>query len=330
LVSVHGTAHRHDYYDRHEDALFLAENAVHVLARNGRSWRRLKHLVDLALRSSGSNNTDTDTDTDTDTASSSSSNNNNLVQKSVADIGTDHGLLAAALALSGRFKSVLGVDASDKALQEGALALHAEIIEYRSRQQQPEQSQTTSMSSVPLSTPPLSQLEFRHGDGLQVVRPGEADIVCIAGMGVHTMLHILSGTKSSTERETLATLDYLACQQLILQPTNSRPRNLMMLYTGLRDRGWHVNDERIEYLSSRWYFSTSFVRSSQETHNGNDAGPLPGFKLLDQDKDSDIFRNYVEHHCSWLREDKQAAGNLRGGEEEWLEAFDNTTGTTTY
>jgi tRNA A22 N-methylase len=249
------------------------------LARNGRSWQRLKDVVDLALSS------------DTQI-------------KSVADIGTDHGLLAAALALSGRFERVLGVDASERALQDGALTLNEEILEYRREKQIRNHF----------------ALDFRHGDGLKVVQHGEADVVCIAGMGVHTMLEIVSATEVGKD---LSLLDSIGCSKLVLQPTNCRPRNLIMLYDSIRrDFGWQVEDERIEYLSSRWYFSTSFVRPDQHSSVHSNVKLLPGMKLAESDQSDSVFQAYVEHHCAWLRKDKQVAGQLRGGEEGWLEAFD--------
>jgi tRNA A22 N-methylase len=258
--------------------LSLAETAFNVLARNGRSWQRLKDVVELALISDAR-------------------------IKSVADIGTDHGLLAAALALSGRFERVLGVDASERALQDGALTLNEEMLEYR-REKHIEDH---------------FALEFRYGDGLKVVQYGEADVVCIAGMGGHTMLEIVSATEAGKD---LSLLDSIGCKKLVLQPTNCRPRNLIMLYDNLRDFGWQVEDERIEFLSSRWYFSTSFVRSDQHTSTNANVGLLPGMKLAESEQSDSVFRAYVEHHCAWLRRDKQVAGLLRGGEEGWLEAFD--------
>jgi tRNA A22 N-methylase len=262
-----------------QNHLSLAESAFNVLARNGKSWHRLKDVVDLALSS-------------------------DTQPKSVADIGTDHGLLAAALALSGRFERVLGVDASERALQDGALTLKEEINEYRRQKQM----------YLPLS------LGFRYGDGLKVVQQGEADVVCIAGMGVHTMLEIVNATQAGKE---LSLLDSIGCKQLVLQPTNCRPRNLIMLYDNLRDFGWQVEDERIESLSSRWYFSTSFVRSDQNLSNhANNVELLPGMRLAESKQSDSMFQAYVEHHVAWLKRDRQAAGELRGGEDGWLETFD--------
>lgn len=262
-----------------QNHLSLAENAFNVLARKGRSWQRLKDVVDLAL-------------------------NSDAQIKSVADIGTDHGLLAAALALSGRFERVLGVDASERALQDGALTLNEEILEYRRQKK----------ITLPLS------LDFRYGDGLKVVQRGEADAVCVAGMGVHTMLEIVGTTEAGKD---LSLLDSIGCKRLVLQPTNCRPRNLIMLYDSIRDFGWQVEDERIEYLSSRWYFSTSFVRSVQ--HSSVDHANvelLPGMKLAESGQLDSTFQAYVEHHCAWLRKDREVSGELRGGEDRWLEVFD--------
>jgi hypothetical protein len=73
----------------------LAYEAFSVLARREKSWRRLGHLVDLVIMDHGTNR------------------NNTIC--SIADVGTDHGLLAMGLALSGCFDKVVGVDVSQQA-----------------------------------------------------------------------------------------------------------------------------------------------------------------------------------------------------------------------
>lgn len=255
------------------DPLVLAENSFNILARRGKSWQRLRHLVDLALEGKG---------------------------RTVVDCGTDHGLLAVGLAMTTHFENVLGIDVSRDALQDGALSLQQDILDYRKQKA--------------IHTPLV--LEFREGDGLKALQPGEADIVCVAGMGVHSILNIVTATHEACVG--LPVLDYLGCKQLLLQPTNVRPRNLILLYNGLQDAGWQPTDERIEYLSGRWYISTAFSRSNRPNY------VMPGSKLADlepSDPQWSVFRRFIEHHCAWLGQDKDAKGKLVGGEEEWLERF---------
>ena len=236
--------------------------------RKERAWKRLRHLVDLTSPES----------------------------RTVADIGTDHGLLALALASSGAFRGVIGVDCSESALRDGAQTL-----------------------------PKLPGLSFREGDGLKALNKGEADTVCVAGMGVNTMKTILGATDSSGNW----LLDELQTHQLVLQPTNSRPRNLHRLYTNLQNMGWQVDNERIEYLSKRWYLSSSFARKE------NAGLLLPGDKLVERGKrnerdatmDKD-FRGWVAHHCRWIQQDQARGHCIDKADLEWLSEFGEVAETT--
>ena len=252
----------------------LAERAFDILAKRNRSWKRLSPLVDLAL-------------------------NSDLPLRTISDIGTDHGLLAAAFALSGRFKKVIGVDKSKQALEDGAYKLQVEIMNYYRQRKTIEQ---------------ILPLTFRCGDGLKALEGEKVDATCIAGMGANTMVGILQ----QSSRKGGLLLDELDCQELVLQPTNSRPRNLMLLYSSIENLGFRVSAERITYLSSRWYLSTSFTRTEGHTA----VGELPFAKLASSKQSDPIFIGYLKHHCSWLRQDMKK-GKLRGGEDEWLQAFES-------
>jgi tRNA A22 N-methylase len=269
---------------KEEDPISLAETALMTLGRQGKSWQRLQHLVYLA----------------------GAGDDRQTKIRGATDVGTDHGLLAVGLAVSGLFDRVVGIDVSKRALEDGAMRLKEQIEEYRKNN-----NYTTRHLN----------LDFRHGDGLKEAKPGEADVVCIAGMGVNTMINILSATTASSEDDHRLLLDYLGCQQLILQPTNSRPRHLMLLYDRLRGMGWRVEDERIEYMSSRWYISTLFVRNCMTPET-----TLPGAILNQLERDDPamwkVFLEYVKHHCSWVRKDMKNAGGVREEDDTWLRAFD--------
>ncbi len=81
-----------------------------------------------------------------------------------ADIGCDHGKLSAYLAASGRCPRVLACE-----LREGPL-------------------QKARRTCAPWA----AKIEFRLGDGLAPLRPGEADDIIIAGMGAETIMQILA------------------------------------------------------------------------------------------------------------------------------------------
>lgn len=141
--------------------------------------------------------------------------------ETIADIGTDHGLLAFAMAKRRPYANVIGVDASVSALKQGAETL-----------------------------PKLSNLNFLHGDGLDAVgHPVEG--ACIAGMGVHTMIEILQPNK-------LVDMD---CRNLVLQPTGSRPRLLAFLYQHLTHANWHLAAESMCFTTGRWYLTSLWQRN---------------------------------------------------------------------
>lgn len=252
-------------------SLQAAEDAFARLANGPRSWSRLRHIAEMAL---------------------------SREHRTVADIGTDHGLLATGLAATGHFRSVIGVDVSESALNEGARRVLAETDLHLSE---------SGKDRFPL--------EFRLGSGLSPLAVGDCDTVCIAGMGVNTMEQILLELTS----DGTPLLDSLQCKALLLQPTNTRPRNLIQLYDSLQKRNWYPRDERVSYLSSRWYWNVAFERS--EASFGDRL--LPGLTFsLDRSPSEQwaLFLRYVDEHCRWLDEDQRRSG-LRGREDEWLQHF---------
>ena len=80
-----------------------------------------------------------------------------------ADIGCDHGKLSAALAGSGRCPLVLACDLRPAPLEKARVTC----------------------------APYGDKVQCRLGSGLDVVAPGEADDIIIAGMGAETIIEIL-------------------------------------------------------------------------------------------------------------------------------------------
>lgn len=197
--------------------------------------------------------------------------------RSVADIGTDHGWLA--LELAKQFHQVIGVDKSEQALQDGALARDKANL----------------------------SIDFRVGNGLQMLQPDEADVVCIAGMGVHTMRDILIPQS----------LEILNTKHLILQPTNSRPKHLIMLYDFVGRHGWSVQDEYILYTQRRWYITTRF----DKLHNlsPEQRNRLPGSILSEKISIRPVFSDYMEHHVQWIDQDKRHSGEMCDEDQRWME-----------
>ena len=281
-----------------EVALKLVQSTFNQLANRNRSWKRLNHIVELALNVKSTTAPDR--------------------CRSLTDIGTDHGLLSYGLATSGMFDQIIGVDASMNALNDGALRLEKELKASLNEAHEEEDSLLSPTNM-------LKQVEFRHGNGLAVLEPGEADIVCIAGMGVKTMIEILSATLDD-DADSLR-MDELGCQHLILQPTNSRPRNLSTLYKKLSDAGWIPKEERIKYLSKRWYLTTHFCRLDAKleapriTHSPLCEPPcsllLRNYYALDEEEHESL-EGYISHHKDWLEREQHTAGKLDPADTRWL------------
>ena len=104
----------------------------------------------------------------------------------VADIGTDHAQLAIELIESGRATHVIAADLNAGPLEAARKNISAAGLDDR--------------------------IETRLGDGLKVLRAGEVDAVCMAGMGGALMCEILSDEITAS------------IARLILQPMNVSDR----------------------------------------------------------------------------------------------------------
>lgn len=91
----------------------------------------------------------------------------------LADIGTDHGYIPAALLLSGRVRRAVAADIGSGPLE-------------RARR---------TAERFGLS----GRMELRQGDGLAVLAPGEADVIVLAGMGGDNIVEILDAAPWSRE-----------------------------------------------------------------------------------------------------------------------------------
>lgn len=95
----------------------------------------------------------------------------------LADVGTDHGYLPAALLLDGQIRRAVASDVGAEPLS-------------RARQ-------TAERFGL------MERMELRLGDGLAVLTPGEADVVVIAGMGGDNIVGILEAAPWTREGTTL-------------------------------------------------------------------------------------------------------------------------------
>lgn len=123
----------------------------------------------------------------------------------VADVGTDHGYLAIELIKSGKADFVVASDKNSGPLEAAGRSLKLEGL--------------------------TEKITLRLGDGLQVLKPGEVDTVCLAGMGGALMTEILEA-KPEIVKE---------LKELILQPMNGAGELRRWLYRN----SWHIVDEAL-------------------------------------------------------------------------------------
>lgn len=273
------------------DPIDVAKCTMEIMSSNRRSfnrtWERMNPLIQLILL-----------------PSKSSSNR----MTSIADVGCDHGMLALSLAciswvnlsrdISNEFlfSKVFGTDLSSQALENGGLASLKRVNDALSK------IGTVNSNESSLDLP----IQFRVGDGLSALQPGEANAVVIAGMGVHTMLDIIAGKSEATTPP----IESLESEYIFLQPTNSRPQHLIILYDSLQNElGWELCDEKVAFVGGRWYIS-SFFRRNDGTIS---LYRFPGHYLLD----NEIFDKYVRHHLEWLKQVFEK-GPLAAEDTRWM------------
>lgn len=123
----------------------------------------------------------------------------------LADVGTDHAYLPAALVLEGKIPAAIAAD-----LRQGPLS--------RAK---------TTVRNCGLT----GKIAFRLCDGLSGIGPGEIDAAVIAGMGGGTIADILAAVPWTRERDV----------PLVLQPMSSMPD----LREWLGENGYRIVTERL-------------------------------------------------------------------------------------
>lgn len=123
----------------------------------------------------------------------------------VADIGSDHGYLPVYLI--------------ERGISPQCIAGEVNQGPWKSAESHVQQS---GMKEV---------IDVRLGNGLAVLKKGEVDTICIAGMGGSLITAILSAGKDKLE----------GISELVLQPNVGEP----IVRKWLKDEGWRLVDEKI-------------------------------------------------------------------------------------
>lgn len=129
--------------------------------------------------------------------------------KSLADVGCDHGKVSIAAILEGKVERVIACDISSKSLQKA--------IDLAEKCQ-------------------VKDIEFRAGDGLQVIGDGEVSCAVIAGMGGNEIMNILSRIP-------------LGIKRLVLSPH----RNVVELRSFLSKKNIYIDKDYIVKDGRKFY-----------------------------------------------------------------------------
>ncbi|MCL1873033.1 MAG: class I SAM-dependent methyltransferase [Clostridiales bacterium] len=175
----------------------------------------------------------------------------------VADIGANHGYLPLYLVERGICPQAIAADSSENAL--------VGLREYLAN------------SGI------KEKIALRLGNGLQVLAPGEAATICLAGMGGQTIQEILSASPKVAR----------SARRLLLQPQKGIPA----LRRYLQANGWRLVAEDIAY-DSGFYYEILALEPGQMVLSENELrfGPL----LMSQKHP--LFRPYWRRKLKGVRE----------------------------
>lgn len=132
---------------------------------------------------------------------------------SVADIGTDHALIPSYLVKNNISPCVIAGDIHKGPLESAQKQINNLFLD--------------------------NKINLRLGDGLEILKPGEVDIVIIAGMGGVTIREILVHNP-----EVVASL-----KRLILQPNMA----VEQVRRWALDNNWNIIDEELLYEDGQYY-----------------------------------------------------------------------------
>ena len=139
----------------------------------------------------------------------------------VADVGSDHGLLALWLAASGRASYCLATEETEALLRR--------------------------VRRPPADAPWARRIAFRSGDGLAAVLPGDRiDTVVLAGLGGSKIVRLVTAAGPFGSLPS----------RLVLQPRSEADRTRRWL----SENGWRLISERITLLRSRFHLTLAAER----------------------------------------------------------------------
>ena len=139
--------------------------------------------------------------------------------ETVADIGTDHGYVPMLLIRGGISPRAIMSDISEGSLDKAR--------------------ETFRQCNLK-----AGDSDFRLGDGLETIEPGEVDVVIITGLGGHTIVDMLSSDESKSK----------SYSKLVLGPRKHSGALRYYLYT----HGWDIIEDT---LASEGKFECEIITS---------------------------------------------------------------------
>ena len=136
-----------------------------------------------------------------------------IAKHTVADIGTDHGILPIYLIRNRNLAKVIATDVNEDPLRKAGKLIQRHQLAHR--------------------------IELRLGDGLKILEPGEADSIIIAGMGGRLIRDIIKASPDVAEK----------AEQMILQPIQSASSLRKYLLT----HGYLIKHEQLVKEKHRFY-----------------------------------------------------------------------------
>ena len=187
----------------------------------------------------------------------------------VADLGSGHGILPRLLLVTGRAERCVATERDERALQQTL--------------------------RFPAGHPLSGSLEFRTGDGLLALRPGDGiEVVTLTGLGGRSIARILGDPRASR----------LALRRVVLQPQAQWAE----LRRWLVEHGWRIVDERLPRERGRSYLviaaepdrhATSLTHPTLTRDELLEAGPC---LVLSRDPEvSRFWHRELERHERILR-----------------------------
>ena len=141
----------------------------------------------------------------------------------LADVGTDHGYVPIYLYERNVIPRAIAMDVNKGPLERAALHIAESGMK--------------------------DAIETRLSDGLEKLKPGDADSVVIAGMGGPLIIRILSAYPDVTD----------SLKELILQPQSEIPEVRIWLY----EHGYEIIEEHMVYEDGKYYPMFKAVKNSR-------------------------------------------------------------------